>query len=194
MAAGRIFYRRRAENVGRKSGNIADFVRNWGAAYEYMIVLDADSVMSGKALVTLAQLMDAHPEVGIIQTLPLPVGPRTLFARMLQFGARLNGPMLASGLAFWQLGESNYWGHNAILRLRPFASDCGSAAPAGCAAVRRRDPEPRFRRGRLHAARRATRSGWCPISRAAGKRCPPTSSTSPRATAAGRRAICSTSA
>ncbi len=96
---GRIFYRRRAQNVARKSGNIADFVRNWGAAYSHMIVLDADSVMSGKALVTLARLMDANPDVGIIQTAPLPVGRDTLFARMVQFGARLNGPMLSSGLA-----------------------------------------------------------------------------------------------
>jgi membrane glycosyltransferase len=123
-AQGRIFYRRRAQNTSRKSGNIADFVRNWGAAYSHMIVLDADSVMSGKALVTLARLMDAHPEVGIIQTAPLPVGRETLFARMIQFGARLNGPMLSSGLAYWQLGEANYWGHNAIIRLEAFASHC----------------------------------------------------------------------
>src|SRR5580692_11265215 len=123
-AQGRIFYRRRAQNVARKSGNIADFVRNWGAAYSHMIVLDADSVMSGKALVTLARLMDANPDVGIIQTAPLPVGRETLFARMVQFGARLNGPMLSSGLAFWQLGEANYWGHNAIIRLQAFAGHC----------------------------------------------------------------------
>ena len=120
----RLFYRRRADNVGRKSGNIAEFVRNWGGAYDYMIVLDADSIMSGQALVSLAQLMDAHPEVGIIQALPLLAGRDTLFARMLQFAVRLNGPMFASGLAFWQLGESNYWGHNAIMRLRPFAEHC----------------------------------------------------------------------
>jgi membrane glycosyltransferase len=123
-ASGRIFYRRRADNVGRKTGNLADFVRNWGGAYDYMIVLDADSIMSGRALVSLAQLMDAHPEVGIIQALPLLAGRDTLFARLLQFAVRLNGPMFGSGIAFWQLGESNYWGHNAILRLRPFAEHC----------------------------------------------------------------------
>jgi len=123
-AAGRLFYRRRSDNVGRKSGNLAEFVRNWGGAYDYMIVLDADSIMSGQALVSLAQLMDAHPDVGIIQTLPLLAGRETLFARLLQFAVRLNGSMLASGLAFWQLSESNYWGHNAILRLRPFVQYC----------------------------------------------------------------------
>ncbi|MGH8140985.1 MAG: glucans biosynthesis glucosyltransferase MdoH [Steroidobacteraceae bacterium] len=123
-ADGRLFYRRRSENSGRKSGNISEFVRNWGGAYDYMVVLDADSIMSGQALVSLASMMDAHPQVGIIQTLPLLVGRETLFARMLQFAVRLNGPMFASGLAFWQLGEGNYWGHNAIIRMQPFAEHC----------------------------------------------------------------------
>ncbi|MGH8148848.1 MAG: glucans biosynthesis glucosyltransferase MdoH [Steroidobacteraceae bacterium] len=124
-ATGRVFYRRREQNTSRKAGNIADFVRRWGGAYAHMIVLDADSVMSGHALVTLARLMDAHPEAGIIQTAPLPAGRDSLFARMVQFAARLNGPMLSSGLSFWQLGEANYWGHNAIIRLAPFAKHCG---------------------------------------------------------------------
>jgi membrane glycosyltransferase len=123
-AGGRLFYRRRSENSGRKAGNIAQFVRSWGGAYDYMLVLDADSVMSGRALVSLAQMMDAHPQVGILQALPLLAGRETLFARLLQFAVRLNGAMFATGLTFWQLGESNYWGHNAIVRLRPFAEHC----------------------------------------------------------------------
>ena len=122
--AGRVFYRRRRDRSDHKAGNIADFVRRWGAGYEYMIVLDADSIMTGSALVTLARVMDAHPEIGIVQSLPLPMGRETLFGRLIQFGSRLQSPMLASGLAFWQLGESNYWGHNAILRLQPFARHC----------------------------------------------------------------------
>jgi membrane glycosyltransferase len=123
-ASGRLFYRRRAENLGRKAGNIAEFVRNWGGAYDYMIVLDADSIMSGRALVTMVQMMDDHDNVGIIQALPLLAARETLFARLLQFAVRLNGPLFASGIAFWQLGESNYWGHNAIIRLRAFADHC----------------------------------------------------------------------
>ena len=123
-ARGRIFYRRRQDNIGRKAGNIADFVRQWGGAYDYAVVLDADSIMSGAALVTLALMMDAHPEAGIIQALPVPAGRETLFARLVQFAARLSSPMLSSGLAYWQLGEGNYWGHNAILRLRAFAEFC----------------------------------------------------------------------
>ena len=120
----RVFYRRRTERTERKAGNIADFVRRWGANYECMIVLDADSVMSGHALVTLARAMEAHPQIGILQSLPLPAGRETLFGRLIQFGSRLQSPMLSAGLAFWQAGESNYWGHNAIVRLQPFATHC----------------------------------------------------------------------
>lgn len=130
-AHGRMFYRRRAENIGRKAGNLADFVRRWGAGYEHMVVLDADSVMSGHALVTLARMMEAHPTVGILQTLPMPVGRETPFARLIQFASRLNGPMLSSGLAFWQLDAGNYWGHNAIIRIRPFAQACALPALPG---------------------------------------------------------------
>jgi membrane glycosyltransferase len=124
IGPGRVFYRRRRERSERKAGNILDFVRRWGANYECMIVLDADSVMSGHALVTLARVMEAHPQIGILQSLPLPAARETLFGRLIQFGARLQSPMLSAGLAFWQVGESNYWGHNAIVRLRPFAEHC----------------------------------------------------------------------
>src|SRR6185437_4644756 len=97
-AHGRLFYRRRQDNSGRKAGNIAEFVRTWGAAYESMVVLDADSIMSGKAVVSLAQVMQAHPQVGVVQTVTLLAGRETLFARLLQFVVRLNGPMYSSGL------------------------------------------------------------------------------------------------
>ncbi|HLY51984.1 MAG TPA: glucans biosynthesis glucosyltransferase MdoH [Steroidobacteraceae bacterium] len=120
----RIFYRRRLERSQRKAGNIADFVRRWGGNYECMVVLDADSVMTGGALVTLARLMEAHPQIGILQSLPLPMGRRSLFGRLIQFGSRLQSPMLTSGLAYWHLGESNYYGHNAIVRLRPWTEYC----------------------------------------------------------------------
>jgi membrane glycosyltransferase len=123
-AGGRIYYRRREKNISRKAGNVADFVRQWGGHYDHMLVLDADSVMSGNAVVTLARLLDANPQIGLIQTLPAPAGRETMFARLQQFAARLNSPMLSSGLAWWQLSESNYWGHNAIMRVQPFANHC----------------------------------------------------------------------
>jgi membrane glycosyltransferase len=122
---GRIFYRRRRARVARKSGNVADFCRRWGRQYRYMIMLDADSIMTGSALTRLVRMMEANPRVGMIQTAPTAVNQRTLFARVQQFASRVYGPMFAAGLHFWQLGEGQYWGHNAIVRVQPFMDHCG---------------------------------------------------------------------
>ncbi len=121
---GRVHYRRRRHRIKRKSGNIADFCRRWGSAYKYMVILDADSVMSGACLVRLAQLMEANPSAGIIQTAPRASGRDTLYARIQQFATRVYGPLFTAGLHFWQLGESHYWGHNAIIRVAPFLAHC----------------------------------------------------------------------
>ena len=117
-------YRRRLDNAGRKVGNLAEFCAAWGAAYDYMVVLDADSLMGAPAIATLIGLMDAHPRAGIIQTVPYAVGRETLFARMQQFSARLYTPTLVEGLTFWQGRDGNYWGHNAIVRIAPFMAHC----------------------------------------------------------------------
>lgn len=122
--AGRVFYRWRRHRVKRKSGNVADFCRRWGSRYRYMVVLDADSVMSGDCLTTLVRLMEANPSTGIIQTAPRAAGRDTLFARIQQFATRVYGPLFTAGLHFWQLGESYYWGHNAIIRIGPFVRHC----------------------------------------------------------------------
>jgi membrane glycosyltransferase len=124
-AHGKIFYRNREKNVARKSGNIEEFCRRWGGRYRYMIVLDADSLMSGATLVRMVDLMEAHPNVALIQSPPLPVNHRSLFARILQFASSLYGDVFTAGAAFWQLADSNYWGHNAIIRIKPFADHCG---------------------------------------------------------------------
>jgi membrane glycosyltransferase len=120
----RIFYRRRGVRVKRKSGNIADFCRRWGRNYRYMIVLDADSVMTGETIVRLVRLMEARPDAGIIQTLPVAVNRRSLFARFQQFAGRIYGPLFAAGLHYWQLGDGQFWGHNAIIRVAPFMEHC----------------------------------------------------------------------
>ena len=120
----RVFYRWRQHRIKRKSGNVADFCRRWGRQYRYMVVLDADSVMSGDCLVRLAQLMEANPNAGIIQTAPRAAGRDTLHARVQQFATRVYGPLFTAGLHFWQLGESHYWGHNAIIRVAPFMQHC----------------------------------------------------------------------
>ena len=124
-AGGRLFYRNRPENRGRKAGNIADFCRRWGGLYRYFVVLDADSVMSGATLVRLVQLMEANPDAGLIQTVPRPVGGATPLARILQFSAGLYGPLLAAGLNYWFQDEGNYWGHNAIIRTDAFMANAG---------------------------------------------------------------------
>ncbi len=121
----RIYYRRRRKNVSRKAGNISDFVTRWGGRYAHMLVLDADSVMSGDAVVRLAATMDADPDSGIIQSLPLIINRNTMFARVQQFAARIAGPVLAAGLSAWMGRDGNYWGHNAIIRTRAFADQCG---------------------------------------------------------------------
>jgi len=122
---GRVFYRRRRVRLKRKSGNVADFCRRWGKRYEYMIMLDADSVMSGETLVRLVRLMQKNPDAGMIQTAPSAVNRRSLFARVQQFGSRVYGPMFAAGLHYWQLGDGQYWGHNTIIRVAPFMRHCG---------------------------------------------------------------------
>ncbi|WP_313646688.1 glucans biosynthesis glucosyltransferase MdoH [Pseudomonas sp.] len=128
---GRIFYRRRRRRVKRKSGNLDDFCRRWGGDYKYMVVLDADSVMSGECLSSLVRLMEANPDAGIIQTGPKASGMDTLYARMQQFATRVYGPLFTAGLHFWQLGESHYWGHNAIIRMKPFIEHCALAPLPG---------------------------------------------------------------
>ena len=117
----RLHYRRRHANTGRKAGNIADFCARWGHDYDFLVVLDADSVMSGETLVRLARTMEENPDVGLIQTVPVPVGQETAFGRFVQFAGALYSPMLAAGQSFWQTDTANYWGHNAILRVKPFA-------------------------------------------------------------------------
>ena len=128
---GRIFYRHRKRRVKRKSGNIDDFCRRWGKNYRYMIVLDADSVMSGDCLVNLVRLMEKNPASGIIQTSPVASGRDSLYARIQQFSTRVYGPLFTAGLHYWQLGESHYWGHNAIIRMAPFMRHCALSALPG---------------------------------------------------------------
>jgi membrane glycosyltransferase len=119
-----LYYRHRLKNTARKAGNIADFVSRWGGRYAHMLVLDADSLMTGESIVGLAGAMEADPDAGIIQTLPLIINRNTLFARLQQFAARIYGPIIAEGLRLWMGRDGNYWGHNAIIRTKAFADHC----------------------------------------------------------------------
>lgn len=125
LGDGSIFYRHRTDNVARKSGNIQDWVTSFGGGYDFMIILDADSLMRADSIVRLAAAMERQPQAALIQTLPVIVNAQTLFARMQQFAGRLYGPLIAAGIAWWHGSEGNYWGHNAIIRVRAFADYAG---------------------------------------------------------------------
>lgn len=120
-----VHYRRRATNTDKKVGNLLDWITGWGAAFEGMVVLDADSLMTGRAIERLASELSRDPDAGLIQTFPMLIGAQTLFARLQQFSNIAYGWLLAEGLALWSRSEGNYWGHNAIIRTRAFADSAG---------------------------------------------------------------------
>ncbi|MNS68058.1 Glucans biosynthesis glucosyltransferase H [compost metagenome] len=126
-----VYYRLRTRRTHRKAGNVADFCRRWGKDYRYMVVLDADSVMSGDCLASMVKLMEANPTAGIIQTATQAIGHVTLHARAQQFASRVTGRLFTLGMQFWQLGESHYWGHNAIIRVEAFMKHCALAPIKG---------------------------------------------------------------
>jgi membrane glycosyltransferase len=128
---GRIYYRRRKTNENRKAGNIGDFVRTWGGGYESMLVLDADSLMDGADIVKMTRVMEAYPRLGILQTPPKLIRGSSVFTRLQQFAMRLYGPLFIRGLNYWQLGGGSYWGHNALIRLKPFSEFCELPALPG---------------------------------------------------------------
>lgn len=120
-----VWYRRRVTNEGRKAGNVAEFIRRWGGRFDQMVVLDADSVMSAGTISALSARMNADDQIGLIQTMPTLVGGQTIFARLTQFAGRVYGPAIARGVAAWSGDSGNFWGHNAIIRVKAFADCCG---------------------------------------------------------------------
>ncbi len=126
-----VWYRRRWQNIARKSGNVEDFVERWGERYDYMIVLDADSLIDTNTLTGLVRKMHADPAMGILQSSPYLIHATTLFGRLQQFASRVYGPVVTRGLAAWSGDSGNYWGHNAIIRVQAFAQSCGLPALPG---------------------------------------------------------------
>src|SRR6266581_1142563 len=120
----RITYRRRAVNLGFKAGNIHDFCDRWGKDHDFALVLDADSVMTAPAVLRLVRIMQAEPQLGILQSLVIGMPSASAFARMFQFGMRLGMRSYTIGSAWWQADCGPYWGHNAIIRLAPFMAHC----------------------------------------------------------------------
>ncbi len=124
-ALGRIYYRRRTNNFNKKAGNIADFCRTWGKNYRYMVCLDADSIVSGHCVTSLVKIMEKNPRIGICQTAPHIVCGESLFGRLMQFASNFYGPIFQAGLNYWQQENGNFWGHNAVIRIKPFMELCG---------------------------------------------------------------------
>lgn len=120
-----LWYRRRDDNTAHKSGNVAEFLRRWGGRYDQMLILDADSTMAGATVLALSQRLEADPRLGLIQTMPMLIGGETILARVMQFASRIYGPLIARGVAAWSGDCGNFWGHNAIIRVRAFAGACG---------------------------------------------------------------------
>ncbi len=121
---GRIVYRRRERNTGFKAGNLRDWCARWGSAYELMLPLDADSLMSGRTILRLARMMQAHPRIGILQSLVVGMPSKSLFARIFQFGMRAGMRSYTMGQAWWVGDCGPFWGHNAMVRIAPFVRHC----------------------------------------------------------------------
>ncbi len=128
---GRFFYRRREMNTGKKAGNIEDFITRSGAAYDYALILDADSLMDGATILQMIRRMEAEPRLGLLQTLPKVIRARSRFGRAMQFSASFFSPVFARGLAMMQGETGPFWGHNALVRVRAFAESCGLPALRG---------------------------------------------------------------
>jgi membrane glycosyltransferase len=119
-----LHYRRRAVNAGFKAGNLHEFAVREQGRYDQMIVLDADSVMSAAAMLRLVRAMQANPLLGILQTLVVGQPSGSAFTRVFQFGMRQSMRTQTVGSAWWQGPAGPYWGHNAIIRIRPFVDHC----------------------------------------------------------------------
>jgi membrane glycosyltransferase len=120
----RLHYRRRVNNEGYKAGNIRDFVERWGGAFDFMIPLDADSLMDGATIIELLRIGEAHEGIGILQTLVVGAPSDSAFARVFQFGMRHGMRAYTMGAAWWAGDCGPFWGHNALVRIAPFAQHC----------------------------------------------------------------------
>jgi membrane glycosyltransferase len=121
---GRIIYRRRTDNKGFKAGNVRDFAERWGDDYEFMLALDADSLMTGDAIVELVRIMQTYPRLGILQSLVVGTPSSSAFARIFQFGMRLGMRTYTMGQAWWIGDCGPFWGHNAVVRIKPYVEYC----------------------------------------------------------------------
>jgi membrane glycosyltransferase len=120
----RIFYRRREKNTAFKAGNVHDFCESRGKDFTLMLPLDADSLMAGSEIVRMVRIMQAHPKIGIMQSLVVGMPSPSGFARIFQFGMRHGMRTYTMGQAWWAGDCGPFWGHNALVRIAPFHARC----------------------------------------------------------------------
>ncbi len=116
----RLVYRRRADNVGFKAGNVMDFLDHLAVGFQFAIMLDADSEMTAAAVLRLVRVLQAAPHMAIVQHLTVGLPAQGAFDRLFQFGMRAGMRVWAVGQAFWQADSGPYWGHNAVIRIDAF--------------------------------------------------------------------------
>ncbi len=118
--SGRIVYRRRDVNTGRKPGNIADWLQSHGDRFDYMMTLDADSRMGAARIANMVARMERSPQTGLLQAGMRLIPAQSRFGRLQRLSARMMGPTFLTGFALWTGDAGNYWGHNALIRVRAF--------------------------------------------------------------------------
>jgi membrane glycosyltransferase len=131
-----LTYRRRTSNEGFKAGNLWDWFTTQGPNHDFAITLDADSFMEPSAILRLVRTMQVDEKLGILQSLVVGLPSTSAFARIFQFGMRLGMRSWTIGSAWWQGDCGPYWGHNAILRIKPFVANCKLGPIPGEGALR----------------------------------------------------------
>ena len=183
----RVIYRRRAMNVGSKHGNLRDFCERWGKDYEFMLILDADSLMTADAILRLVRIMQADPQIGVLQHLIVGILGSSFFARVFEFGHRHGMRCSMVGAVWWQGDRGQYRGHNALLRIAPFTELCHLEVSAPHPAAEAFSATTRLKAYCCIAP--ATKSGNCRKRVAAMRGCHPRCWISPGAITAGSMAI-----
>ena len=124
LGGARARYRRRTVNTGFKAGNVRDFLLNDGRDYDLYLPLDSDSMMAAETVIGMVRIMEAHPRIGILQSLVVGSPAASAFARIFQFGMRHGMRSFTMGASWWQGDCGPYWGHNALIRAGAFRRHC----------------------------------------------------------------------
>jgi membrane glycosyltransferase len=118
-------YRNRLQNGDYKSGNIRDWIRSTGHLHDAMLVLDADSSMESASVLLMAEALANDANCGLVQSVPKVLEGQSLWQKMQSYASRVVGANLGKGLAVFSGNSANYYGHNAMLRIKAFAASAG---------------------------------------------------------------------